>query len=406
MRLLRKAMWVAAALVLAGGTGCAAASPVLASPVLASTGRSAAAVSAQAPVPAKTPTGVTVAAARGTASAPGKRVDQLAGVSCVGGTCYAAGYTISGTSERTLIEAWNGEKWVREPAPPAGAAGSLAAISCAKGNPLNRCLAAGAPDLAGSGGSWRVAGKGGSQLDAVSCPSAGACVLVGETTKDPVYATWNGTTFKNGTLHVPPHSFQTVTVSGVSCASPVSCVAVGDYTYGVRAMPSPSARDKVLAEQWNGHGWRLLPAVNVSDWNQLTAVSCVSASDCTAVGTSQNQFPLAERWNGVTWKAEPVPTVSAIGYLFLTSVSCPASGFCVAAGSYQGEPVAETWNGSKWRVGLLPLPSGDNHSAQLNGVSCVSRAACVAVGVSGNGTSYAEVYAGGKWRLSATVNPV
>jgi hypothetical protein len=231
-------------------------------------------------------------------------------------------------------------------------------------------------------------------------------VLVGETTKDPVYAAWNGTTFKNGVLHAPPHSFQTVTVSGVSCVSPGSCVAVGDYTYGVQAMPSPTARNKVLAEQWNGHSWRLLSAVNESNWNLLTAVSCVSASNCTAVGNYQYQFPFAERWNGTSWKAESMPTVSTIGYLTLTSVSCPAPGFCVAAGNYQGEPVAETWNGSKWRVSLLPLPSGDNHSAQLNGVSCVSRSACVAVGVSGNGTSYAEVYADGKWRLSATVNPV
>ena len=84
----------------------------------------------------------------------------------------------------------------------------------------------------------------------------------------------------------------------------------------------------------------------------------------------------------------------------------PPAGFCVAAGAYQGEPVAETWNGSKWHVVRLPLPSDDNHSAQLKGVSCLSRQACVAVGVSGNGTSYAEVYASGKWHLSATVNPV
>jgi hypothetical protein len=126
-------------------------------------------------------------------------------------------------------------------------------------------------------------------------------------------ATWNGKSFASGVLRTPPHSFQAVTVSGVSCASPVACVAVGDYSYGVTAMPSASARDKVLAEQWNG---------------------------------------------------------------------------------------------SKWRVSLLPLPPGDNHSARLNGVSCASRSACAAVGVSGNGTSYAEVYASGKWRLSATVNPV
>lgn len=50
--------------------------------------------------------------------------------------------------------------------------------------------------------------------------------------------------------------------------------------------------------------------------------------------------------------------------------------------------------------------SGDNHSAQLNGVSCLNKSACVAVGVSGNGKSYGEAYASGKWHLSSTVNLV
>jgi hypothetical protein len=397
---------VVAAVTLTGVTACGAASTAAPANPL---------VTAKPPASATAASATTAAVVRGGASVPVKRADQLDGVSCADGTCYAVGYTISGTTERNLIEAWDGRKWVREPVPAAGAAGSLAAISCAAGNSAaakaNRCLAAGTTDLAGSGGSWRVVGKEGSklgslQLDAVSCPAAEACVLVGQTTKEPGYETWNGKAFTAGVLHAPPHSFQTVAVSGVSCTSPRSCVAVGDYTYGVEAMPSGSARDKVLAEQWNGRTWRLLPAVNVSNWDQLTAVSCVSAADCTAVGTTENQFPFAERWNGETWKVESVPTVSAIGYLSLSSVSCPAPGFCAAVGNYQGEPVAETWNGSKWHVGLLPLPSDDNHSAELNGVSCVSKQACVAVGFSGHGTSDAEVYADGKWRLSATVNPV
>jgi hypothetical protein len=406
MRLLRS-IGAAAAVALVAATGCAAASAAPAGAGSAGAGAAKAAVADRVATSARTASGA-AAVTGGAASAPAKRADLLEGVSCADGTCYAAGYTLSVAGTRTLIEAWNGKKWVREPSPSAGAVGPLAPVSCAPGNGANanRCLVAGTPDLAGSGGSWRIAGKGDSQLDSVSCPAAGACVLVGQTTKAPVYATWNGKTFASGVLHAPPHSFQTVTVSGVSCVSPVSCVAVGDYSYGVRAMPSPSARDKVLAEQWNGHAWRLLTPVNVSDWNQLTAVSCVSASDCTAVGTTENQFPLAERWNGSAWKVESVPTVSAIGYLFLTGVSCPAAGFCVAAGTYQGEPVAETWNGSAWHVSLLPLPVGDNHSAQLTGISCLSRSACAAVGVSGNGDSYAEIYASGKWRLSATVNPV
>lgn len=74
-------------------------------------------------------------------------------------------------------------------------------------------------------------------------------------------------------------------------------------------------------------------------------------------------------------------------------------------GTYQGLPVAESWNGRAWIVQWLPEPPADNHSAQLNGVSCTGDDACVAVGVDGNGLSYAERYNGGRWQLNVTSSP-
>jgi hypothetical protein len=63
----------------------------------------------------------------------------------------------------------------------------------------------------------------------------------------------------------------------------------------------------------------------------------------------------------------------------------------------------ETWNGTRWRLTRLTLPVGQ--AGGLASVSCVSTAACVAVGNGSAADSYAEVYAHGTWHFSATKNP-
>jgi hypothetical protein len=343
-----------------------------------------------------------------------KHAVLLNGVSCVGAQCVAVGGWYYGPANaHTLVEVWTGKGWTLEPSPGGGPQyGALGAVSCAAGTPATpaRCLAIGTPALAGYGSHWRVV-TAPAALTAVSCTGADACLGVAgtATAHTPVFATWNGTTWRNGTMHAPPPQGTqvSVTIAGVSCASADSCVAVGNYSYPITAQPSPNFRDKTLAELWNGRSWRLLPTANVSHVNALTAVSCVSAGDCTAVGANQGQYPLAEHWNGSTWRVESMPTVSSIGYLQLTSVSCPAAHFCVAAGTYQVQAVAETWNGTKWRLTELPQPpqSPDSEYAELNSVSCASTRVCVAVGDSGNPQTFADVYTGGKWRLTATRNP-
>lgn len=341
------------------------------------------------------------------AASPGpavKHADLLFGVSCAGPQCIAVGSYYYGTAEsHTLVELWTGSAWQLEPSPDGPRYSSLQAVSCAL---AAGCLAVGSPVIAGNGRHWRIVSLA-SALDAVSCTGTGRCIAVGGTMLTPRYASWNGRTWRTGTMHGLPQHAQSVTVAGVSCASAASCVAVGSYSYGAEAQPSSSFREKILAEQWNGSTWRLLSAVNVSRIDQLTAVSCTAPDNCTAVGTSAQQYPLAERWNGTAWRVEPVPVPASdtVGYTQLTAVSCPSAASCVAAGTYQGQPIAESWNGRDWRLRQLPQPPEDNYSAQLNGVACARSTACLAVGVSGNGLSYAERYNGLNWRLETTQNP-
>jgi len=373
--------------------GCGSAATVLPSGAPAT---SAATVPAGA-APAAVVPAVPAAAAP---AAGAKRADLLNGVACAGRQCIAVGGYYDGTAaSRTLVELWTGSAWRLEPSPDGPRYSALQAVSC---DPAG-CLAVGSPVIAGSGGRWRLVSLA-SPLNAVSC-AVGSCLAVGGTSRAPRYASWDGRAWRAAAMHAPPPPAQSVTVAGVSCPSAPDCVAVGDYSSGATAQPGGSFRDKTLAEQWNGSTWRLLPTVNVGRVDQLTAVSCPSPGACTAVGTAAQQYPLAERWNGTAWRAEPVPAPGSVGYTKLTAVSCPSDAWCVAVGSYQGQPVAEVWNGRTWRLQRLPEPPADNDSAQLTGVSCARPTACLAVGVSGSGRSYAEQYNGVSWRLAATQNP-
>lgn len=349
----------------------------------------------------------------------GKHASMLNGVSCAGRLCVAVGGWYSGPpAEHTLAELWNAAAWQLEKSPDGPRGSVLAAVSCTPRNPVGpgsapsaSCLAVGSPVLARPpGGQWRVVSKA-SYLDAVSCHGS-TCVAVGSNPDHPValFATWDGTTLRPGTMPVPARDAQAVTVAGVSCPAADDCVAVGDYSYGVGAQPGPAGRDKSLAEEWNGRSWRQLPTVDVSHWNSLSAVSCFSAANCTAVGWNQNQFPLAEHWNGTTWQVEPVPALSSpatLGYAQLDGVSCPAARLCVASGTFEGvSPFVATWNGARWRLTRLTLPAGSQAVAGgLAGVSCASTVACVAVGNGSAADSYAEICAHGTWHFSATRNP-
>jgi hypothetical protein len=140
-------------------------------------------------------------------------------------------------------------------------------------------------------------------------------------------------------------------MSGVSCASTISCVAVG-------YVQNDDGRVPILAH-WNGKTWSVAKEAPEAPLPFPSAVSCVSNTSCLAVG---NQ--LAERWNGKTWVkvASPGKTVDGVSCVSITN--------CLAVGG----PNAEQWNGMAWSKITGPNPTGS-----LLGVSCKSTS-CVAVG--------------------------
>jgi hypothetical protein len=92
-----------------------------------------------------------------------------------------------------------------------------------------------------------------------------------------------------------------------------------------------------LAEHWNGSAWtpRTAPLpVNSTRGGFFTAISCVPAATCTAVGsfarTSVTAQALAEAWNGTTWSLQQ--TATPVSHKIFFSVSCTAARTCIAGG--------------------------------------------------------------------------
>jgi hypothetical protein len=327
----------------------------------------------------------------------------LNGVSCTAADqCMAVGDYANPAGARPLAEQWSGKTWSILPTPsPAGTqAASLAGVSCVT---ADDCVAVGTSfngtdnvTLAESwnGKTWSIAptpngpGAQGSFLSAVSCPSAGQCAAVGyyatSAATDTLAETWSSKGWSiTKTPNVAGSGYTTLT--GVSCPAVNKCVAVGGYT----TAPSPLA----IAETWNGSTWAIktLPSPAGAAGTFPQAVSCSSATACTAVGNYYNgadNVPLAQTLTGTTWSVKAVPAPAGAFYGSLNAVSCPAAGDCVATGYSTRSDTATTnttttlaaaWNGHSWALQASPKPSGAQQSYLL-GVSCPQSASCEAVG--------------------------
>jgi hypothetical protein len=177
----------------------------------------------------------------------------------------------------------------------------------------------------------------------------------------------------------PNRSGQSSYLSGIACASVVSCVAVG-YS------ASPSVA-QTLIEMWDGSAWSLADSPNAGASSELTSVACAATDDCVAVGWDQtaagNYETLIERWDGTTWSIEPSPNVTGVLNM-LRAVSCPTTTTCVAVGTSavsggsDRQGLIEIWDGTHWSVTPSPTPSSND---DLFGISCVDATSCAAVGL-------------------------
>jgi hypothetical protein len=304
---------------------------------------------------------------------------DFSSISCVSTTaCLAVGSYQIGTAAYPVAESWNGSTWTIYSV-PLGIV-SLVSVSCPK---ADLCLADGTGDVTGHAQEPATVRWNGSRLTAlatpspggllpalsgISCASAASCVAVGITNVDAPFAEqW---TAKAGwaLLHVPALAG----LFAVSCPKPTACLATGDYF-------NAEFWGDATVLSWDGSTWHV---IRQDRTDVLDGVSCPDRSACLATGvylsTSDGVAALAEAWNGRGWRQASPPDVPG----GTASVSCVTRTFCMAAG-YSG---AALWNGRKWSP--AGQPDGD-----FGAVSCVTTRFCMDT----NGATYA-VWRGQAWR--------
>ncbi len=333
----------------------------------------------------------------------------LSGVSCVSADfCAAVGSAVNSSGTQLYFaESWNGTAWRIQPVPsPSGAPFAvLNGVSCVS---ATFCAAVGAfPATAvlWNGTAWQLSAMpSGAGVGAVSCASADFCEAVGGTRA----TAWNGSTWTAQPVPIPAGATSAV-LYGVSCATAGFCAAMGSDGAG-----SPSL---TLGETWNGTSWSVqsTPDPAGAAYAAFRGVSCAAAGNCEAAGyfelSEHNQVlrPMAEAWNGTSWQAQQVVRRDGPVASDLSAVSCVSARFCEAVGTHADSVggtvgLAEVRHGTSWSIQPTPDPARmTSVRLTLNGVSCVSRHFCEAVGYSAGGRPGAggEEWTGSAWQPQA-----
>lgn len=168
-----------------------------------------------------------------------------------------------------------------------------------------------------------------------------------------------------------------------------------------------------------------LPANAASSQNSgLEVPVCPAAGACWAIGyyfstvTPSEEVAqiLIERLSGGEWHSLEAPLPSNAGSTGLASpggLACPSTTWCVAVGSYRTAPsstgvlpLIDTYSGGSWSSLEPPFPGA---GAELTSVSCSSRGACSAIGLTANpssaSTGFAYVLAHGSWTVTNAPGP-
>ena len=367
-------------------------------------------------------------------------IAALRDVSCSSPTdCAAVGVTfdtslaIRGAAvPNSIAEHWDGNGWAivaRAPGVPTnrfpeqGLAqlGNLNGVSCPT---ATMCAAVGDSSVPErwDGTKWSLApltADGSySHLEQVACPAATTCFAVGTAASflgidtGPLIERGDGTSWSIVPSPMPAGLAVHAALTSISCVSAADCTAVGSYDFVSTSAPN-TAHGKGLILHWNGTRWSTVanPGPASQFW-RLTSVSCTAATDCIAIGKSANQL-LAERWNGKRWTIVTIPNINRV---LLTSVSCANATFCFAVGggddaTTSGPAPVERWNGTRWSI--MPSPAAQKGMFNaLNSVSCRNATDCTAVGLSQSTTlqtaaqrTLVEHWNGKQWSTVASPHP-
>lgn len=205
-------------------------------------------------------------------------------------------------------------------------------------------------------------------------------------------------------------------LQGVACVSRDDCwVAGGSGTNNLNYDQISSY--KPLIGHWNGHRWKTVSVHDPSGTdNQVSDVSCTSKSNCYAVGwtsTSTDAKVLIMHWNGKHWSVAFNSAIGGEKFAYLDGIDCVSKSVCIAVGQEQtassspSRVFGEQGSGSTWTPMSMPNYPAPNDDTELYGLSCTSSSFCMAAGAAyyfpssgyNPGLPFAEKWNGKEWSL-------
>ena len=314
--------------------------------------------------------------------------------------CWAVGYSDIGNGYSTLIERWNGSGWAIVSSPNNSGNNILYGVTCtstldcwAVGTYFDDDLFQRTLIEHWNGDAWNIVSSPNRGLSSppidvlvgVACISTSECWAAGSNDNrngvgQTLVERWDGTSW---TIVDSPNASGSNSFQAVTCASPSQpeeCWAVGE-TVTAKGMA------QTLVEEWDGAAWSLVSSPNSGNYDDLLGVTCASEGDCWAIGYYSgvtNNQTLIEHWDGSLWTIVSSSNTSTMQDNYLTAVACVSASDCWAAGYYaKGSSVFQTlteqWDGSLWTIVSSPNPSGAQDS-ELLGVTCSSPAQCWTAG--------------------------
>lgn len=222
--------------------------------------------------------------------------NTLHGVAAVSGShLWAVGYTGPTPGEGPLIEHWNGSSWSL--VPPGGLGGIPSILDDVSVISKDNVVAVGHRDITPggtlverfSGSSWKAEVsanppiQAGSELWAVSTPSAGAQWAVGESTNQQgTPRTLAERNLGGGWVLKTPLNVGTAPneLKGVSALSAGKAFAVGNYK-------TSAGTRRALAERFANGSWTTFKPPNATPFdNELESLAAISATNVWAVGSA------------------------------------------------------------------------------------------------------------------------
>ena len=241
----------------------------------------------------------------------------------------------------------------------------------------------------------------------ISCSQDETCTIIGNDQQSIVSEVW-----QNGSWQTPviadyqaPDN-DNFHFQGISCYSVGNCLAVG-------WVPYLSTTKSFSIQELNGV-W----AAPIADGNlleQYESVSCWSSSDCEVAGFDALSLSGGSAGSTV-WPVQGTQwglpsTIYPTGWL--TSISCPASGACVAVGSSEltkggagAFPIESTLTSGTWSTPTEPDLENIDLGSWYTSVSCMDVGDCLAVGVTyGETDGFYSIFQNGQWATPVATSP-